>query len=521
MCATATGRTRITLIRIRASHTLIRIRGTIPAGGEASNTINTSTTSIGGTVTDVALHKINFDPNPLQKQFIESQAEADIFMGRMGEGKSAALAWSCFYHTRHNPGADWAFVRDTWENLRATTLKEFTCWFPPGVAGTWNEGKKTFTWAEGLAKGTVEFLGMDDPQDAAKLQSRALAGVAIDEPAPAMQSGGVPETIFDIALTRLRQKRPDGAPHAWYSMKLATNSPDEEHWTYKRFVDPGEEGFRYWQSPVPENIRNLPEGYYERIRRHLGHRKDLVERFVEGGFGLMQEGIAVTPEWSDKLHLATGLSPVRGGGLVLCWDFGLNPTCIITQVTPMRDWLILHAFVGEEIGAEELIAQEVRPTLQAKYKGLPFRHIGDPNGKMREPSSSARSAVLTIRRELGGTFRAGPVAFTERREPLRAILSRQRGGRGIVQVDRTYAKPVWLALRGGWHFHVAKSGVPGTEPLKNLASHPGDALGYGAAILFPLGRVIQQGRLRPPQHASFFGSGPVRMRLPPEARSIL
>lgn len=466
---------------------------------------------------EISIHKIAFDPNPLQKQFIESQAEADIFMGRMGEGKSAALAWSCFYHTRHNPGADWAFVRDTWENIRATTLKEFTTWFPPGVAGSWNEGKKTFTWAEGLARGTVEWLGMDDPQDAAKLQSRALAGIAIDEPAPAMQSGGVPETIFDIALTRLRQPG-----MKWRPMKLATNSPDEEHWTYRRFVDPGEAGFRYWQSPVPENLRNLPEGYYEKIRRHLGHRQDLIERFVEGGFGLMQEGLQVTPEWNDKLHLATGLSPVRGNGLVLLWDFGLNPTCIITQVTPLRDWLILWCAVGEGIGTEELIVQEVRPILQTRYRGLPIRHIGDPNGKMREQSSSSRSAVLSLRRELGGVFRPGPVSFRERREPLRALLSRQRGGRGLVQVDRQYAKPVWLALRGGWHFHVSKSGVPGTEPLKNLASHPGDAMGYGAAVLFPIGRVMATPSVRPPQHATFFGGGlaPPPRRIPLEARTI-
>lgn len=461
---------------------------------------------------------IDFDPNPLQKQFIESQADADIFMGRMGEGKSAALAWSCFYHTRHNPGADWVFIRDTWENLRATTLKEFNTWFPAGVAGTWNESKHTFTWAEGLAKGSIEFLGMDDPQDASKLQSRALGGFAIDEPAPAMQSGGVPETIFDLAMTRLRQKG-----MKWYAAKMATNSPDETHWTYTRFVDPGEEGFVYWMSPSPENMRNLPSDYYEKIRRHLGHRKDLVERFVEGGFGLMQEGVAVTPEWNDKIHLATGLAPLRSSnGLILLWDFGLNPTCIVTQITPMRDWLILHAIVGDGVGAEELITQEVRPLLHSKFRGLPFRHIGDPNGNMREQSSSKRSAVLTLRRELGGTFRSGPVSFSDRREPLRAILARQRGGRGIVQVDRVNAKPVWLALRGGWHFHVSRNGVPGNEPLKNMASHPGDAMGYGAAVLFPLGRLINPSRPKAPQSASFFGGGNAsRTRVPPEARNIL
>lgn len=462
-------------------------------------------------------YKLNFIANPTQKQFIESKADADIFMGRMGEGKSAALTLSAYYHTVHNPGANWIFIRDTWENLRSTTLKEFTKWFPPGVMGTWNEGKKTFTWASGVANGSVEFLGMDDPGDAGKLQSREIAGAAIDEPAPAMQSGGVPEPIFDIVLTRMRQPGMN-----WYACKLATNNPDETHWTYSRFVEPGEEGFRWWQPPSPENVANLPVNYYEKIRKHLGHRVDLVNRFVDGAFGIMQEGVQVTPEWSDKVHLVTGLSPVRGGPLTLCWDFGLNCTCIITQVTPMRDWLVLEAIVGEDMGVEEMITQELRPLLVSRYKGLPFSHIGDPAGKQREQSSVKRSAVLTLRKELGGVFRRGPVAFEERREPLRAILSRQHAGKGIVQVDRHRARAIWQALRGGWHFHTSRTGVPGSEPVKNIHSHPGDALGYGAAVLFPLGRIINPARLSRTQSASFFGGGsaPPSRQMPPEARTL-
>lgn len=461
----------------------------------------------------VKQHKIDFDPNPTQRQFIESQAEADLFCGRMGEGKSAALCWSVFYHTRHNPGADWVIIRDTWENLRATTLKEFWTWFPPGIAGTWNEGKKTFTWATGLATGTIEFLGLDDPGDGGKLQSRFLAGFAMDEPAPALQSGGIPEEIFDLAMTRLRQK-----DMKWYGAKLATNNPDEAHWSYRRFVDPGEEGFSYWQPVSPENTRNLPIDYYEKIRKHLGHRTDFIARFVEGKFGVMREGMAVTPEWNDALHLANGLTPVRGGGLTLCWDFGLNPTCLITQVTPLRDWLVLDAFVGEEIGVEELITQEVRPVLATRYKGLPISHTGDPAGRQREQSSSRRSAVLSLRRELGGIFRAGPVSFIERREPLRALLARQRQGRGIVQVDRNRARALWQALRGGWRFHVSRTGVQATEPVKDIHSHPGDAFSYGAAVLFPLGKIMTTSRKRSPQSASFFGGTP--RQLPPEARRI-
>src|SRR5271163_3412109 len=91
--------------------------------------------------------KIKFNPNPLQKQFIESRAKADLFSSRMGEGKSAALCWATLYHTRHNPGAIWYLIRDTWENIRATTMEEFFKWFPPGIMGTFHATHKEFTWA--------------------------------------------------------------------------------------------------------------------------------------------------------------------------------------------------------------------------------------------------------------------------------------------------------------------------------------------------------------------------------------
>lgn len=431
-----------------------------------------------------ATHEINFIPNPLQKRFIESRAKADLFSSRMGEGKSAGLAWAAFYHTRHNPGARWALIRDTWENMQATTMKTFFEWFPPGVMGSFHQTKRTFTWASGVAQGEVEFLGMDDPQDASKLMSRELAGFGMDEPAPAVGSGGISEMIFDIGMSRLRQK----GMH-WYGAKLAENNPDENHWTYKKFVQPGNDGYVVWQPTNPENIANLPPTYYEDLRKIWAHRPDLLRRFVEGDFGFQQEGSAVTPQWSDKLHLAVGLVPMLRLPVHILWDFGLNPTAIITQRTPMGVWNILDAFVGDGIGVTELIGDAVKPLLAERYKKMGLKHIGDPAGNEREQTSSARTAVRYILQELGGSWRSGPTSTHLRVDPLQAVLTRTIGGRGLVQVDRERATPVWQALRGGWHYHVARSGIVSGEPKKNIHSHPGDAMGYGAAIMYPLGKL--------------------------------
>ena len=457
---------------------------------------------------------ITFNANPLQKQFIESRAEADLFSSRMGEGKSAALCWAVFWHTRNNPGAKWLIMRDTWVNLERTTQEEFFEWF--GQCGTYKAEPKTFTWRlDGMGEGTVIFMGAEDAKDVSKLQSLKLAGVAMDEPAPAAESGGIAEEIFDGVHSRLRQKG-----MKWYAAKLAQNNPDENHWSYRRFVDPGTSlpqvedmlpeqtpGFALWHTDKPENEQNLPPGYYERLRLKWAHRPDYVARFVDGEFGYISKGKKVTPEWNDSIHLATGLAPLKMEILYLLWDFGLNPTCIITQVTPIGHWNIIESFVGDGIGVAELIEDRVKPTLTTDYKGCTWEHVGDPAGKMREQSSSMSSAVKEIKKQLGGRWHSGPVKIAERIDPLNAVLRKTTRGRGLVQVDRRKAKEVWLALRGGWHRHVSRTGLTSEHPVKDEHSHPGDAMGYGAAYLYPLGRLQKNVMSRPAATATYFNKG--------------
>jgi hypothetical protein len=451
-------------------------------------------------------YQIDFNPNPIQHKFITSQAQADLFSSRAGEGKSAALAWSVFAHTRHNPGANWVMIRDTFENIQRSTMKEFFKWFPPGIAGEYNATRKEFRWAPGVAEGTVTFTGMDNPEDASKLLSWELAGIALDEPAPAVGSAGIDEMVFDLGLTRLRQPG-----MKWYAMKLATNNPDESHWTFRKFVSEVPDGvdFRVHQPSQPENAHNLPENYYENMRKALAHRPDLVRRFVDGEFGFQAEGKAVTPQWNDKVHLATGLVAMPRRELILAWDFGLNPTCIVTQKSPLGYWLILDSMVGEGIGVTELINDAVKPLLSQRYRGYPLVHVGDPAGDQREQSSSLSKASLVIRKTLGGVWHPGIQRFQPRKDALQTVLARTLEGRGVVQVDRQRARDVWYALRGGWHYHVSNSGITSGEPKKNIHSHPADAVSYAAAWLFPIGKLDfgKQGSKGPSGDPSYFGSG--------------
>ena len=68
-----------------------------------------------------------------------------------------------------------------------------------------------------------------------------------------------------------------------------------------------------------------------------------------------------------------------------------------------------------------------------------------------------------------------------------SIFKQLRNGKGLVQIDEKRAKPLWHALRGGWHYQRHSNGTISNLPRKDIHSHPGDAFGYGAAVYFPAG----------------------------------
>lgn len=465
--------------------------------------------------------EIRFVANPTQKLFIEHRPfdgfvrppdwpatmnprVVDLFSCRAGEGKSAAIVWSVWFYTKYNPGAAALIFRDTWENCRDTTQKEFFHWFPEDVMGKYIKSEKLWEWlpASGLT-GTVNFLGMDDPKDAAKLQSKFFGIAACDEPSPAAGTGGIDKSIFQLALGRLRQKGMQ-----WYAFKAAQNNPDESHWTYQMFVDPGTEadatspGFTHYQTRTPENAKNLPPGYYQSMMRDLADRPDLQRRMAKGEFGFQQLGKPVCPKFDANVHLMEELDVPSNGEMWMSWDGGHTPVCIIGIIAPSGVLLITDAVAIEDGGTYQLIEDKVHPLLEsryAKYKGR-WQHTGDPALITADQSDTNQSPVKKIKRLLGGGWHPGPKELDPGVNPLNRRLSLLGGGgKGMIIVCKKNAAGVYYALRGGWHYAVHPGGVVSPTPVKN---HPhsdfGDAMRYLCGHLYPQGeeRKSVKGRYR-------------------------
>jgi hypothetical protein len=486
--------------------------------------------------------EVKFIANPTQHAAITSRYEADLFSCRVGEGKSAALCWASFYHQKHNPGAEHAFIRTTFVDLERTTQKEFFNWFRG--FGVYQAQKRYWRWHDELGGGGIYWFGLDNEEDVDRLRSMDLAGAFVDEAAPANEDGGIPESAFGMLQGRLRQKK-----MRWYKLMFATNNPDETHWTYRNFVDPGlapspkedllpeqMPGFKLWKTASPENLANLPagQGYYNRLMKtyvQMG-RQDLAARFVEGKFGVAEKGVGVTSaQWNPDVHLVRGPLPfLEDVPIRMAWDFGHTPTCLVSQLTPAGHWDQLYAFVGKRQGVAEIIEAHVIGLLTGHApwfaKDGMLLHTGDPNGETPDQASYRSIAVKMILQGLGGLWAPGPPKTDDRIQSARAVLRRMNGGMGFVRVSATNASLLYLALRGGWHFPKNKSGVVGNEPVKDQHSHPGDAFGYAAAKWFPTGDALEiakrlrEGEEARPKHAGYWPSPDRRVMLPKGGESL-
>ncbi len=408
-----------------------------------------------------------FVPNPIQRMFIESRANADLFASRMGEGKTTALVFSCFYHTLYNPGANWVFIRETWDNLEQTTLQEFMNWFSD--FGKYIPSKKRFDWNWPLT-GKIWFVPADSISDARRLQSRPLAGVAIDEAVPVSHAGGINEVIFDIAFGRLRQP---GVK--WRVCKLAANNPDKGHWVYKRFVDPGTNGFKVWQTQSPENLSNLDADYYDRLRSAWQHRPDLIKRYVEGEYAILREGEPVikTFSWAKNVK-EFDLSGKKE--LIALWDGGSTPACLICQMIDDDRLYVHEEYYGVGIGLYELIRNNF---IDRKYSGYKFRHIGDESLSKRDQARShyydmINSASNVITNMLGGEFVSGARGIDSRVLSLSMALANSK-----LFISRHCEKLI-EGLSGAWAYQ---------NNMKPNKLHPWsdlcDALTYGTSVIFP------------------------------------
>jgi hypothetical protein len=427
-------------------------------------------------------------------------------MGPVGSGKSVACCMKILKKAfEQAPGPDgvrrtrWVIVRNSYPELKSTTIATWTEWFPPELFGKVKYDapiSHTLQLAPDCEM-TVWFLAMDMPDDAKKLLSLEVTGVWLNE------ARELPKAILDAATARVgRYPGPMAGGCSWRGVMMDTNPPDDDHWWYELAEEIQPENMEFFRQPSgldpdAENLDylvqtpytlKLPVGHPERRAKgreyytHLipGKSPNWVKVYVEGQYGSVSDGRPIYPEFSDTIHVSpVPLQPYRGLPLLLGWDFGLTPACAIGQLSARGQLRVLHEFTSTNSGIKQFANNEVKPFLAMNYPDSKILSFIDPAGAPR--AQTDERTCRDILKEAGLHPTLAPTnSFTARREAVAGFLSRLIDGQPGFLLDPR-CKVLRKGMNGDYRFRRVQ--VAGEEryhdqPEKNAVSHVCEALQY-------------------------------------------
>lgn len=423
-------------------------------------------------------------PGPVARAFMRDDvAFFRGLMGPFGSGKSTACIMDILRRAAtQRPGADgkrrtrWAIVRNTYPELRTTTIKSWHQWVPPSLGRWIDAGPPTHHIQAGDIDLEVLFVALDRPDDIAKLLSMELTGAWVNE------AREVPKAVLD-GLTGRVGRFPSVLMGgcSWSGIIADTNPPDSDHWWYRLAEEERPEGWAFYRQPGgrderAENVGNLPARYYE--RQVAGKDEDWVRVYVDGQYGFVRDGKPVYPEFKDSLHVRE-FDLMPGWPVYVGIDFGLTPAAVFGQRSPMGQWRWVDELVTEDMGAMRF-AELLRARMHERFPGMEFGAItGDPAGEGR--AQTDETTPFQILQAAGIAARPAPTNdFLKRRESVAMCLSRLIDGEpGLIVHPR--CRFLRKAMAGGYHYRRVQ--VSGEEryrdqPDKGAYSHVAEAGQY-------------------------------------------
>lgn len=473
--------------------------------------------------------KVVYEPaGPVVKAFQEDTSFVRGIMGPLGSSKSTACVMEILRRSMQQaPATDgkrytrWAIIRNTYPELKTTTIKTWHQWCPAQY------GRMTMTspMRHHVVTPTLDmevyFMALDVDEDVKKLLSLELTGAWINE------AREIPKSILDALTGRVgRYPSMNQGGASWFGIIMDTNPPDDQSWWYRYAEEETPKDWKFFKqpsgrSPEAENLKNLPRGYYDRLCQ--GKEDDWINVYVDGNYGYLTEGKPVFPMFRDRTHVSpTPLAPVPGLSLLVGSDFGLTPCAVFGQRLADGRWIILEELITEDCGIirfAELVVrfatekfpdhakifenEEFKKRLiqQAGY-AQPIQGWGDPAGNQKSQNDE-KTALEVLREHTPWRWKPAPSnSLSMRLEVVKAALNRMVDGKPGILISPT-CKTLRKGFASGYHYRYIKSSGGSqthSEPNKNDFSHPHDALQYlllgGGEANVVLGRMNARERRR-------------------------
>ncbi len=399
--------------------------------------------------------------------------------GARGDGKTTAFLAGTIFHAAehqrrgHPLPVPWMGVTDTFTSHKLKTLRTME---EPLWAGGWrlsdNDHVATYV-IKGQAFAHLDLFGIED-QGAMDRVRMATVGMWFEEPAPSavlVQSSGIREDAWMLGRTSQR------VPSHFHPAVATINYPDEDHWTWQRFVERKSDEVVCFRVPPGERASKDQRDEWARA---LADRPDMLRRLIEGKPGVILLGEQVAQGFNMDTHVShETLRAAMNQPLYLGFDFGHTPTCIIGQQDRGRVNVLASLFLPNS-GMRQLMDELVMPWL-GRYAPWCLKNpdefllVGyDPSGATTADADQQYSAIEVIKEIFdGGWYEPGPVKWANRRNAL-TIFHRASG----ILFDKVGCADLIKACNGRWYYAKNHQGdLRSDQPKK--PNHPWEDLGDG------------------------------------------
>lgn len=408
-------------------------------------------------------------------------------------------------------------VRNTFDQLRSTTMKTFMDWFPHGEWGLYKASEKTFYMDHALPDGTRVkaefcFMPLDTPDDVRKALSLELTFLWANE------WREIHPEVVDGLLMRLRRfpSMKDGGPSRSCAI-FDTNMPDLDTWHFDKMENPPHnwsvflqppailnleeylaqedsepdvseavpdaQGTSWWVNPRADNLDHLDPAYYPGIVP--GKTEDFINVYLRCRYGRSLSGVPVFDKtFNPEFHIAEKrFTPLKSPDypLIVGLDFGRTPATALLQRNAWGQLVVLDELTSENMGVETFLGTKLSPLLdRAEYLGCHIVVAPDPAGWAKQQIGEI-SPVDVVKRM--GYKVARPVTNDpERRiEAVERVLLRHVAGKPALIVNPE-CRELIKGFRYGYRYKVNRSGAQDNRPDKNASSHIMDGLQYGVLI---------------------------------------
>src|SRR5208337_543977 len=341
----------------------------------------------------------------------------------------------------------------------------------------------------------ADLFGIDDLGALSKLQGPEYALIWLEEPAPIAEkvNAGLSEEVFKVALVRAtRQKGAIGR------LQVSMNPADEEHWTFKRFIE--DPSIDEANPLITKAVFFIPPGENEEVSEvsrqavKSAYKDDPAgyQRYVLGQFAPVYRGKKVTPQYNREIHLSkVPLEPARGLISFAFFDSWQWPSCVLGQITQTGRLIYLDTLrIAGGSDIQTLLDTQVVPLLESpRWRNKPFswRVGGDFTMGTPDQSNILQSAARKVEAVFkNAIFEKGPPKWEMIRQHLPLVLTKRDYLNQPMIFLSSDNKLLNKGLSGAWHYPTDAQGkVRIRVPEKDEISHFCDAWANSVCVLLP------------------------------------